>query len=133
MKLLTLQDCLTLARRCVTQMISRGIATYKGRGKGKLYYVPQGGLRAAQLIAMVLEDRGLRLAADIVVDDISCTGKTLQDIKNAIGDRAFTCVLVLRRTSCFCPDFFGYIEESDEYVLFPWEVGSVTVESISAS
>ena len=131
MKLLTLEQCVAAAHKVVDQMQARGIAVYKGKAKGKLYYIPTGGERAAQLIAMVLEDRGLRLIADVVVDDISCSGKTMQEMKEAIGDRMFTAVLVLRHTSACIPDFFGIVHSGDEYVLFPWEVCSIEIHAIS--
>ncbi len=87
----------------------------------KVWGIPRGG----QVVATLMSFWGCELVqqrfhADVIVDDIACTGETLQALKNAKLPQELA-VLVKRYTSCYEPDYYQHCIGTMQYVLFPWE------------
>lgn len=87
----------------------------------KIWGIPRGG----QLVATIMAFHGCELVqqrfhADVIIDDIACTGNTLQALKNANLPQELA-VLVKRYTSCCVPDYYSYSIATAQYMLFPWE------------
>lgn len=87
----------------------------KMRGK-HIWGVPRGGSIVAAIMSFhdcVLVDAITE--ADVVVDDIADSGRTLQELRSP------TAVLVVRSSACYKPTFWTAILDTSAYVLFPWE------------
>ncbi len=95
-----------------------------GRSFNAVYGVPRGGL----ILAVLLSHRlGLKVLLDaarigedtLVVDDLSDSGETLQNISAATGAIS-TAVLYHGADSAFTPTFFA-AAKPDGWLVFPWE------------
>lgn len=87
----------------------------KMRGK-HIWGVPRGGSIVAAI--MSFHDCVLVAAiteADVVVDDIADSGRTLQELRSP------TAALVVRSSACYKPTYWTAILNTSAYVLFPWE------------
>lgn len=56
----------------------------------------------------------------LIVDDISDTGHTLDFVRKSLNGRTKTATLHYKPKSIVKPDYF--IEETDDWVVYPWEV-----------
>ena len=87
----------------------------KLQGK-KLFGMKRGGL----LVATMMSYHGCELAdsykeADVVIDDIADTGRTLNPVKKP------TAVLVIRKGCNLIPDHWIMMLDIKDYIMFPWE------------
>jgi len=107
----------------------------KGQRFTKVYGPPRGGLPLAVHISHHL-DIPLVLSEEIlcnmnkwssqdrllVVDDIVNNGKTISGLSHLLKIRKidhFTAVLFYKHNAGFKPDL--YLEETDDWIVFPWE------------
>lgn len=99
-------------------------------------YVPRGGKQPAKKVASKLglpcysikePEWKTKHTNVLLVDDINDTGNTLWELKDqAPAGIDFTFATVVRRHSSTCNfAIFGHLEESDAYLIFPWEVNDV--------
>lgn len=92
-----------------------------GKNYNEILFIGRGGMSIAQRLAYKLDitnlHQGITSTNDqaLFVDDISCTGKTLNSI---FSD---TATLVYRSTSKIKPDFFALEVKSANYIKFSWE------------
>ncbi|MHA1697609.1 MAG: phosphoribosyltransferase [Promethearchaeota archaeon] len=61
----------------------------------------------------------------LLVDDISDTGDTFKFFVSALKklgiEKLFTASLILKKYSIFYPDFYGLLDSSKDWIVFPWE------------
>lgn len=102
--------------------VVKGISKLAEELQGKkIWGIPRGG----QLVATMLAYRGCILvpqafAADVFIDDITCTGMTLKKIR-AYHMHQELAVLVWRADSCTTPDYYALKFDTKDYIFFPWE------------
>lgn len=82
----------------------------------KIWGLKRGGL----IVAALMTYRGCELVAhhdnaDVVIDDIADTGRTLG------RRRQTTAVLIVRHGCDPLPDFWSMMIATKDYILFPWE------------
>jgi len=83
----------------------------------RIFGIPRGGLVVASIMSFYgsprTPDAG---SADIIVDDIACTGATLQAY-----DRTPAATLIVRQGCDYIPTYWVTMLQVSEYILFPWE------------
>jgi len=90
---------------------------YQGK---KIWGVPRGGI----IVAAIMAHHGCELApvaavADVIVDDIADTGRTLAAVVLTTRQE---CGVLFKRSGCnYIPDYTVNIMYDKGYVLFPWE------------
>ena len=89
-----------------------------------VYGVPRGGLclavRLSHMLGVPLMSR-IRKDA-LVCDDIADTGTVLSKFQR---DGVKTAVLIQKKRSKTVPDFLGVMEDSDRWIVFPWECDGI--------
>ena len=75
------------------------------------------------LASMPIEDRERKVM--LLVDDISDSGQTFVKTKQCLEEMHFTtCItaaLVYKTYSAFQPDLFGEADDTNTWIVFPWE------------
>lgn len=100
---------------------------FEARSFDCVLYIPQGGVVPAVKVAELLNlpvfsindkvDRRV-YKRPLVVDDINDTGKTLNTL--AVSDAVYATVVKRHSSECNFA-WYGHLEKSDDYLIFPWE------------
>lgn len=106
----------------VMQMVK--ILARRLEGK-RIWGIPRGG----QIVATLMAYHGCKLVkftteAEVVVDDISDTGRTLYNRTHhtTIGKLGLpTAALIIRRGCARLPEHYVALLCTEDYILFPWE------------
>jgi hypoxanthine phosphoribosyltransferase len=58
---------------------------------------------------------------NLVVDDLTDSGKTLQELKDKLNANTVLATIFHKEHSCITPDFYAVKAGSDDWIVFPWE------------
>jgi len=88
----------------------------------KIWGIPRGG----QVVATIMAYHGCELAsrlgvAEVIIDDIVCTGTTCKAWKMNNSPSLKFATLVTRSTSKVKPDYSVVTFYTSDYIMFPWE------------
>lgn len=113
----------------VMKLVIQLAGTLKGQ---RVWGIPRGG----QLIATLLAYHGCVLVdgsgqASVIIDDICCTGKTLNNFRPAFRTQR-KAALVIRQGCCPLPDYWVMLLNVTDYVLFPYENETEVVKQITS-
>jgi len=122
-RLILWTDCLELARKIKADIES-------GQHKfNSIYGIPRGGMAVAVILSHQLElpivDRTGINAETLIVDDISDSGNTLDDISYLFvkwHSEMVCAVLYQRNGTEYEADYVGEYIDNNDWIVFPWEV-----------
>lgn len=115
----------------ISRLIGDLIGVEEIGGIGIRFYRGVGETRERPLVtsAPTINIRDLRV---LLVDDVSDSGRTLQvaiDLARLYGAREVrTATLYIKKRTMLIPDY--YVEETDRWIVFPWEYGE-TIRELS--
>ena len=110
-------------------ILARSLASILGEIPLVIVHLPKDPERSLETMAnvdlasMPLADREQKIA--LLVDDISDSGQTFIKTKQCLEEMHFTtcttAALVYKTYSAFQPDLFGEADDTNTWIVFPWE------------